>query len=83
MNLNPAVVKNFVFDWEMFFCRCEVYRFQNLVGLDLPTKHIPNDWEDVESLQTVKYPRVSPLIRSEFILSDCIANTASPTIRAA
>ena len=39
MNLKPAVLKNFVFDWALCFCLCEVYRFQNLVGLQLPIKH--------------------------------------------
>ena len=39
MNLKPAVLKNFVFDWELCFHFCEVYRFQNLVGLELPIKH--------------------------------------------
>ena len=38
MNLKPAVLKNFVFDWAMSFRLCEVYRFQNLVGLELPIK---------------------------------------------
>ena len=39
MNQKPAVVKNFVFDWVLCFRLCEVYRFQNLVGLELPIKH--------------------------------------------
>ena len=39
MNLRGAVLKNFVFDWEMCFCLCEIYRFQSLVGLELPIKH--------------------------------------------
>ena len=34
-----AFLKNLVFDWEMCFHLCEVYRFQNLVGLELPIKH--------------------------------------------
>ena len=28
-----------VFDWEIYFRLCEVYCFQNLVGLELPIKH--------------------------------------------
>ena len=39
MNLKPAVLKNFVFDWEVCFRVCEVYLLQNLVGLELPFKH--------------------------------------------
>ena len=42
MNLKPAkpaVLMNFVFDWTLCFRLCEVYRFQNLVGLELPLKH--------------------------------------------
>ena len=42
MNLKPAVLKNFVFDWEMCFRLCEVYRFQNWVGLELPIKRAPS-----------------------------------------
>ena len=38
INLKPAVLKNFVFDWEPCFHLCEVYRIQNLVGLELPIK---------------------------------------------
>ena len=41
INLKPAVLKNFVFDWELCFHLCKVYRFQNLVGLELPIKHTP------------------------------------------
>ena len=41
MNLKPAVLKNFVFDWALCFRLCEVYRFQNLVGFELPIKHAP------------------------------------------
>ena len=39
MNLKPGVLKNFVFDCEMCFILCEVYRFQNLEGLKLLIKH--------------------------------------------
>ena len=39
MNLKPAVFKNFVFDWELSFHLCEVYRFQNKVGLEIPIKN--------------------------------------------
>ena len=39
LNLKSAVLKNFVFDWALCFRLCEVYRFQNLVGLELPIKH--------------------------------------------
>ena len=39
MNLKPAVLKNFVFDWALCLRLCEVYHFQNLVGLELPIKH--------------------------------------------
>ena len=39
MNLKPADLKNFVFDSKMCLRVCEVYRFQNLVGLELPIKH--------------------------------------------
>ena len=42
MNLKPALLKNFVFDWALCFGLCEVYRFQNLVGLELPIKHPPS-----------------------------------------
>ena len=38
----PAVFKMFVFDWEIYFRLCEVYRFQNLAGLELPIKHTLN-----------------------------------------
>ena len=38
INLRPDALKNFVFDWKCL-CLCEVYRFQNLVGLELPIKH--------------------------------------------
>ena len=39
MNLKPALLKNFVLAWELCFRLCEVYRFRNLVGLELPIKH--------------------------------------------
>ena len=39
VNLEPAAFKDFVFDWALCFRLCEVYRFQNLVGLELPIKH--------------------------------------------
>ena len=39
INLKPAALKNFVFDWEACLRLCEVYHFQNLVGLELPIKH--------------------------------------------
>ena len=39
LNLKPAVLKNFVFDSEVCFLVCEVYRFWNTVGLELPMKH--------------------------------------------
>ena len=39
LNLKSAVLKNFVFDWALCFRLCEVYHFQNLVGLELPIKH--------------------------------------------
>ena len=41
MNLEPKsdAFKNFAFEWEMNLYLCEVYRFQNLVGLEIPTKH--------------------------------------------
>ena len=39
MNLKRVVLKNFVFDWALCFRLCEVYHFQNLVGLELPIKH--------------------------------------------
>ena len=38
INLKPVALKNFVFDWELCFRLCEIYRFQNLVGLELPIK---------------------------------------------
>ena len=40
--LKPAAFKNFVFDWELCLRLCEAYRFQNLVGLELPIKHTLN-----------------------------------------
>ena len=46
MNLKPAVLKNFVFDWALCFGLCEVYRFQNFVGLELPIKHALKDFND-------------------------------------
>ena len=40
MNLKRAILKKFVFDWGIYFCLCEVYRFfQKLVGLELPIKN--------------------------------------------
>ena len=39
MNLKLAVFKKFAFDWEMSFHLCEVYHFQNLLGLEIPVKH--------------------------------------------
>ena len=42
MNLKPAVLKNFVFDWALCFRPCEVSRFQNLAGLESPIKHTLN-----------------------------------------
>ena len=39
INLKPAVLKNFVFDSELCLRLCEVYRFENMVGLELPIKH--------------------------------------------
>ena len=39
INLKPAALENFVFDWELCFRLCEVFRFQNWVGLELPIKH--------------------------------------------
>ena len=38
MNLKPAALKDFVFDWELCFHLCKVYRFPNLVRLELPIK---------------------------------------------
>ena len=37
--LKPAVLMNVVFDWVTCFCLFEVFRFQDLVGLELPIKH--------------------------------------------
>ena len=42
INLKPAALKNFVFDLELCFRLCEVFRFQNLVGLEFPIKHTLN-----------------------------------------
>ena len=39
MNLKAAVLKKLEFDWEMCFRLCKVYRFHNLVGLQLSIKH--------------------------------------------
>ena len=39
MNPKPAALKKFVFDWALCFRFCEVYLFQNLVGLESPIKH--------------------------------------------
>ena len=39
MNLEPAVLKTFAFDWALCFRLCGAYRFQNLVGWELPIKH--------------------------------------------
>ena len=39
MNLKSAVLKNFVFDSEMYFRHYEVCRVQNLESLELPIKH--------------------------------------------
>ena len=39
MNLKTADLKNVVFDWEMCFHPSEVYRFRNLVGIDLQIKY--------------------------------------------
>ena len=37
--------ENFVFDWALCCLLCEVYHFQNLVGLELPIKYTLNhDW---------------------------------------
>ena len=36
MNLKPVALQNFLFDWELRFYLCKVYRLQNLVGLELP-----------------------------------------------
>ena len=38
--MKSAVLKNFAFDSAPFFRLCEVYRFQNLVGLELQIKHV-------------------------------------------
>ena len=41
--MKPAVLKTFAFDWALCFRLCKVvYRFQNLVGLESPIKHIRN-----------------------------------------
>ena len=40
MNMKPAVLMKFVFDWTLCFRLCEVCRFQNLVRLKSPIKHI-------------------------------------------
>ena len=37
--MKPVDLKNFVFDWEMCFYHSKVYRFQNLVGMEIPIKH--------------------------------------------
>ena len=42
MNLISAVLRNFVFDWEMCFRLCAVHRFHNLVSFELPIKHTIN-----------------------------------------
>ena len=39
INLKPAALKNFAFDWKLCLRLCEVYRSQNLVGFELPIKH--------------------------------------------
>ena len=39
LKLVHSVLKDFVFDWEMYFLFCEFCRFENLVGLELPIKH--------------------------------------------
>ena len=44
INLKPAILKNRVFDWEVCFDSREVYRFQNLVGLELSIKHTLKLW---------------------------------------
>ena len=41
MNLEATVLKNSVFDWTPCFFLYEVYRFQNLVGLEFSIKHTP------------------------------------------
>ena len=43
MTLKRTVLKNSVFDWELCLHLCKVYRFQNLVGLELPIKDTPNN----------------------------------------
>ena len=39
MYLKLAVFGEFMFDWEMCYHLCEVYHFQESVGLELPIKH--------------------------------------------
>ena len=54
MNLKPVVLKNFEFDKEMCFHLCEVYCFQNLIGLELLIKHVKSKREMTEMDKNVK-----------------------------
>ena len=40
MNLKPAALIKFVFDWALSFRPCKVYHFQNLVGFKVLIKRV-------------------------------------------
>ena len=66
MNLKRAVLKNFVFDWALCFSLCEVYHFQNLVGLELPIKHAPSREIEKDNLRDLKGQKIRKKSRESF-----------------
>ena len=83
MNLKPAVSKNFVFDWALCFRLCEVYRFQNLVGLESPIKHaltFKGAFRENQMLAKVRIvilieKQIMSALRNRFPFLDCTSQT--------